>query len=400
MKRARSVKARGRETKRLCADSMPLIRDCERQLAEGMRGCDGVIAVDSLECVKFEGDAAACSPLEALSLLLLEKSNEQRTDSMLAHRQTWWGVGVLRSRESDVAYHAEDGAEVLWNVVPLLLTMVPWQVQLPHPLQDLVLRHGHFVSIGECDYGGSNVCSFSDTFMAREAVCLLRGLPRCCVQAVSGRFPLFRRVAPPFSSAAPRVVAATDADWSLLPPEEVPPAQCAAAAHRHARGLMPFTVRGLSSLMDSFGQQSNTSAPKCWVVVSYPDGVPCSAAASDEADCISRDGMNTVGSATRPQQDGGRDESVDQSAFSCEAAPFFVLPSHLLCQSLRVALGWRQIPPSSRPVAAAVLTRLCSLVNGASLHTDQGVKLTSRTAWYTPPATHSATMRIQKASSM
>ncbi|AYU78268.1 hypothetical protein conserved [Leishmania donovani] len=373
---------------------MPLIGDCMRQLAEQLRGCDGVVAVDPLACASFHEETAARIALEALSLLLLDRPSERRTDGMCAHRRTWCGIGVLRGRESDVAYNSGEGASVLWNVVPVALTVVPWQVELPRRLQDLVLCQGHFASIDQLDYGSSDVGPVPDTFLTREAVALLCGLPRCRVQAVSGRFPLFGRVVPPSFSAAPRGVTATDATWSLVPSREVSPARSAAAAQRHARRLMPFLVSGLSSLMEPFSLRNDRSVPECWAVVSYPDGLPRAEAAREEVDGVSRDISDTAGAVS------SHEANVHESDGSCEAAPFFILPSHLLCRSLRVAVGWQKISPSSRPLVSEVLQRLCCLVDRIALRTDRGVTLTSRTACSTGQETLSATMTIQKASSM
>ncbi|CAJ1007645.1 hypothetical protein Q4I28_002958 [Leishmania naiffi] len=397
VKRTSHIDAQACQTKRRRAHSMPLIGDCMYQLAEELRSCDGVVVIDPQACVALREEGAACTALEALSLLLLDNSSEQRTDGMRAHRLTWWGIGVLRSQQSDVAYNCgEEGVSVLWNVVPLVLTVVPWQVELPLRLRDLVLCQGHFASIGECEYGNSDVGPVPDTFVTREAVALLCGLPRCRIQAISGRFPLFRRATPSSFSAAPRGVLAADASWSLMSPREVSAAQCVAAAQRHARRLTPFLVGGLSSLMESFAPRNDRSAPaECWIAVCYPDGLPRAEAARDEVDSVCCcNTTNTSGAVPMHVA------SVHQSDDFCEAAPFSLLPSHLLCQSLHVAVGWQKISPSSRPLAAEALQRLCSLVDRVALRTDRGVKLTSRTTWCAAQETRTVTMTIQKASSM
>ncbi|KAG5480632.1 hypothetical protein LSCM1_06336 [Leishmania martiniquensis] len=394
MKRARCIDARVCQRKRQRTHSMPLLGDCVRHLAKHLGSCETVVVMDPLACVRFHEEIAACTALEAFSLLLFEKHCEGRTGGMCGHRQTWWGIGVLRGRESDVAYNSGAGACVLWNIVPLALTLVPWQVKLPSRLQDLVLCQGHFASMGECKYGSSDVGPVPDSFVAREAVALLCGLPRCRVQAISGHFPMFRRASPPTLLAVPHAVSAADTAWSLVPSEEVEPPQREAAAHQHAQRLMSFVVSGLSSLMESSAPRNGRPVPECWAVVSYPDGLPRAASARDEVDSASRDIRDTARGVPV------HDLCAPQLVCPCEAAPFFILPSHRLSQSLRVAVGWGRIPPSSRPVAEEALRRLCSLVDRAALCTDQGVTLTFRTAWDGVRQTRSATATIQRASSM
>ncbi|KAG5503136.1 hypothetical protein JIQ42_07101 [Leishmania sp. Namibia] len=394
MKRARYIDAQACHKKRQRAHSAPLFDDCVRHLAEHLESCADVVAVDPMSCIRFYDEDAACTALEALSLLLFDKPSERRTGGMCAHHQTWWGIGVLRGRESDVAYSSGEGASVRWNIVPLALTVVPWQMELPLRLQDLVLCQGHFASMGECDYGGSDVGPIPDTFVAREAVVLLCGLPRCRVQAVSGHFPLFHRVVPPTLSAAPQGVSAADTTVSLVPLREVSPLQRDAAALQHKRRLTPFLVRGLSSLTESFAPRSDRSVLECWAVVSYPDGLPRAVSARDAVDYASHDPRDTAGA------DPVHGLSAYQSVCPCEAPPFFILPTHHLCRSLRVAVGWRKISPSSRPLAEEALRRLCSLVDRVALCTGQGVALRFQTVWSGAQETRSATATIQKASSM
>ncbi|GET88050.1 hypothetical protein, unknown function [Leishmania tarentolae] len=394
MKRTHQTDARVCLKKRPRTRSTPLIGDCMRHLAEQMKDCDAVVAVDPLACVTFHEEAAARIALEALSLVLLDRNSGRHRGGMCIHRQTWCGIGILRGRESDVSYNCGEGASVLWNVVPLVLTVVPWQVDLPPRVQDLVLRQGRLASIDQADYGSSAVGSVPDTFLAREAVTLLYGLPRCRLQAVSGRFPLFRRARSPSLLAVPRGAAGTEVALSLVPSREVSPARCAAAVQRHARRLMPFLVSGLPSLMGSFTLQNDASVPECWAVVSYPDGLPCAEAALEEVDGVSRGMSDTAGAVS------AHEANVHESDCYGEVAPFFILPYRLLCRSLRIAVGWHKISPSTRPLAAEVLQRLCCLVDNVALRTDQGVTLRSRTASSASQETRASTMTIQKASNM
>ncbi|KPI89730.1 hypothetical protein ABL78_1110 [Leptomonas seymouri] len=373
-------------------------KDNIAQLATALQHQCGLLVLHPEACVPQNASADDFQRyvIRSLSLVVLRfDSTSQATSHNLHQRAILRGLGV-----KDVSLSSTDPVDVdkvqtvAYQAVPVSVVVTPWVLQLPSRLQKLVCDAGCFASLGERAFGSADVGPVAEGYLTREAVALVHGLPRCCVEAVSGSFPLFH--IPPSRKTA-RSAETAETEWVLRRTEDVDTRTRDALMKAHLERVAAFQESGLSTLMSSVLYRGASPMKTCWVVLSYRSGPPPPPAGVRDGgpDCFrlrSREASTrSVMCSTAATREGEAPTSV---------SPLFVLPAYFLCQCLYIEVGWHRIAQQHRRAALDAVEHLGAIIEAIPLCNGDGSVVSAKVVVDLPSGGESNRATLTKASAM
>ncbi|KPA82933.1 hypothetical protein ABB37_02682 [Leptomonas pyrrhocoris] len=334
----------------------------------------------------------------SLVVLMVDSHLPSAAPDRVHQRTILRGLGVIDSFLSSRDQTQQDGEQVVvaFKVVPVYVTVAPWVPQLPPRLRTLVCDQGHLASLeGGRGFGSADVGPVPEGYLTREAVALVHGLPRCCVEAVSGLFPLFHPLPP--TKTACDIEAAEATGWRLLHTEDAKSSTRIALMKDHLEKLALFREARLSTVMDSLLNGGASHLENEWVVVTYPDGLPPiperARDVQSERSPARKGRRTTKYSDCHPPGTEAAEETVSPS-------PLFLLPARFLCQYFHIGAGWQRIAQQDRGAALDAVVRLREIIEAIPVCNGDGSVMTAKVVFDLPRGGKGSTVTLARASAM
>ena len=359
-------------------------------LADMLRSRDDILVLHPEACAVSYTAAETLQREAAKSLSLIvvdacDVPSQPTVPADLRSRAVLRGLGIIDytlapSQQQSQSAQTKEQWTVTLNVVPVFIVAVPWVPQLPARLRTLVCECGRFASLGESGFGSADLGPVPEGYIAREAVALVHGLPRCCVMAVSGFFPLF---CPSSHTEEASCAEGEETRWAVQRVEDTDAATRDALMRAHEEKLAAFQIEKLPRVLNTRLWHKTSVPPKMWVVVSFPDGLP----QRPEAKCQpGKKAAQTSQQSSRKahkEQTTSATASRDRHTFA-SVSPLFLLPARFLCQHFSLHAGWQCIAREHRAVAADVANRLSRVIETTLLRASDGSVVTLKVLIHPP----------------